>query len=154
MLFRSGFHAECDVTTDDWELPRAAEYLLQRMQELRRAHPGQPICLITGGEILCPVTGDGRGGRNQAFVLHCVEKVAGGEMAVLSAGTDGIDGNSPAAGAVADGETLARARASGLDPSEHFLGSDSFSFFEALGDTIQTGPQQNNLRDLRLLLAR
>ena len=149
-----GFHAECDMTTDDWELPRASEYLSNRLEEMHRLHPGQPVCLIAGGEILCPVTGDGRGGRNQAFVLHCVEKIAAHEQAVLSAGTDGIDGNSPAAGAVADGETLARARVSGLDPGDYFRRSDSFRFFEALADAIVTGPQQNNLRDLRLLLAR
>lgn len=149
-----GFHAECEMTIDDWELPRAAAYMLERLEDMRRAHPAEPLCLIAGGEILCPVTGDGQGGRNQAFVLHCVEKIAGREMAVLSAGTDGIDGNSPAAGAVADGETLARARARGLDPVDSFRRSDSFRFFEALGDAIVTGPQQNNLRDLRVLLAR
>ncbi len=75
-------------------------------------------------------------------------------MAVLSGGTDGIDGNSPAAGAVADGETLERARAKGMDPQDYLRRSDSFHFFEALGDAILTGPQQNNLRDLRLLVAR
>ena len=85
-------------------------------------------------------------------------------MAVLSAGTDGIDGNSPAAGAVADGETLARARemkvldpsAPGLraSPADYFRRSDSFSFFSALDDTLMTGPLENNLRDLRLLLTR
>jgi hydroxypyruvate reductase len=139
---------------DDWELPRAAAVLLERLEEMQRERPGQPVCLVSGGEILCPVTGDGLGGRNQAFVLHCVEKIAGREAAVLSAGTDGIDGNSPAAGAVADGQTLARAREKGLDPQDYFRRSDSFRFFEALGDAMLTGPQQNNLRDLRLLLAR
>jgi hydroxypyruvate reductase len=73
---------------------------------------------------------------------------------VFSAGTDGIDGNSAAAGAVADGGTLARAQKKKLDPDDYFERSDSFHFFEALGDAIVTGPQQNNLRDLRLLLAR
>jgi len=149
-----GFHSECDMTTDDWELPRAAEFLLARMEEMQKEHSGQPVCLISGGEILCPVTGDGRGGRNQAFVLHCVEKLAGRECAVLSAGTDGIDGNSPAAGAVADGESLARAQKLGLDPEDYLRRSDSFAFFDALGDAVITGPQQNNLRDLRLLLTR
>ncbi|MGH8458595.1 MAG: glycerate kinase type-2 family protein, partial [Nevskiales bacterium] len=149
-----GFHAECDMATDDWELPRAAAYLFERLEEMRRAHPGEPLCLIAGGEILSPVTGDGHGGRNQALVLHCVEKLAGKKLAVLSAGTDGIDGNSPAAGAVADGETLARARQRKLDPADFFRRSDAFTFFDSLGDAILTGPQQNNLRDLRLFLAR
>ena len=112
------------------------------------------MAVVAGGEGLVEVTGTGQGGRNQAFVLHCVETIAGQPVAVLSAGTDGIDGNSPAAGAVADGETLARAREKGLECREFFSRSASFSFFDALGDAIVTGPQQNNLRDLRLLLTR
>ncbi len=101
-----------------------------------------------------PVLGDGRGGRNQAFVLDAVEKVAGRSIAVLSAGTDGVDGNSPAAGAVADGESVFRARKLGLDPMDFFRRSDSYSFFEALGDAIIIGPTGNNLRDVRILLAK
>ena len=93
------------------------------------------------------------GGRNSAFVLACVEKIAGQKITVLSAGTDGIDGNSPAAGAVADGQTLARAKALGLDPAAFFRDSDAYSFFARLDDAIMTGPTGNNLRDLRLLLA-
>lgn len=149
-----GFRAECEMSCDDQELERAAACLHGELERMRAEHPDDPVCVISGGEILCPVTGDGRGGRNQAFVLHCVEGLDGREMAVLSAGTDGIDGNSPAAGAVADGSTLARAREKKLDPKDFFQRSDSYNFFEALGDAIVTGPQQNNLRDLRLLLSR
>ena len=72
---------------------------------------------------------------------------------MLSAGTDGIDGNSPAAGAVADGTTLTRAQGAGLEAKDFFQRSDSFSFFDQLGDTIITGPTGNNLRDLRILLS-
>ena len=86
-------------------------------------------------------------------MLACVERIAGKKVAVLSAGTDGIDGNSPAAGAVADGETLDRARAAGLDAGEAFRRSDAFTFFSKLGDTIVTGPTENNLRDLRIMIA-
>src|SRR2546430_13139170 len=92
-------------------------------------------------------------GRNSAFVLACVEKIAGKNVAVLSAGTDGVDGNSSGAGAVADGETLSRARAMSLDPAAAFRRSDAFTFFSALDDAIVTGPTGNNLRDLRILLA-
>jgi len=99
------------------------------------------------------VTGDGIGGRNLAFALAAVRKIAGQKIALLSAGTDGIDGSSPAAGAVADGETLARAQSLGLDPADYFARSDSYNFFRALGDAIETGPTGNNLRDLRVLLA-
>ena len=82
-----------------------------------------------------------------------MEKIAGKPITILSAGTDGIDGNSPGAGAVADGSTLTRANSKGLSPEDFFTRSDSFSFFEKLGDAIVTGPTGNNLRDLRILLA-
>jgi hydroxypyruvate reductase len=82
-----------------------------------------------------------------------VEKIAGKKIAVLSAGTDGIDGNSPGAGAVADGESLARAQAMGLEPSEALRRSDAFTFFLRLEDAIVIGPTGNNLRDLRILIA-
>ena len=149
-----GFLPECDLSCDEWELGRAADFLLERLQSLRRESPSKPLCLISGGEISSPVTGEGQGGRNQAFVLYCVPKLAGQNVAVLSAGTDGIDGNSPAAGAVADGETFARAREKGLDAGDYLRRSDSYHFFAALDDTIVTGPLQSNLRDLRLLLTR
>jgi glycerate 2-kinase len=148
-----GFIACCDNETDDWPVGKAAEYLLEQLEALRKSHKGQPVVLIADGEVSSPVTGNGMGGRNSAFVLACVEKIAGKKIAVLSAGTDGIDGNSPAAGAVADGETLARAHATGLDPVDAFRRSDAFTFFSKLEDAIVTGPTGNNLRDLRILIA-
>jgi hydroxypyruvate reductase len=147
------FIACCDNTTDDWPVKKAAEYLLEQLEELRRTHAGQRVALIADGEVSSPVTGNGIGGRNSAFVLACVEKIAGKKIAVLSAGTDGIDGNSPAAGAVADGETLELARAIGLDPADAFRRSDAFAFFSRFEDVIVTGPTGNNLRDLRILIA-
>jgi glycerate 2-kinase len=143
----------CDNTTDDWPVEKAASFLLGQLEELRRAHPMQRVALIADGEVSSPVTGDGMGGRNSAFVLACVEKIAGSRVAVLSAGTDGIDGNSPAAGAVADGATFQRARASGMDVAEVFRRSDAYNFFSRLEDAIVTGPTGNNLRDLRVLIA-
>jgi glycerate 2-kinase len=148
-----GFVTCCDNTTDDWPLDRAVDYLLAQLEAFRRANPGQRVALISDGEISSPVTGQGIGGRNSAFVLACVEKIAGKPITVFSAGTDGIDGNSPAAGAVADGTTLARAHALNLVPQDFLSRSDAFSFFTYLGDTILTGPTGNNLRDLRILLA-
>ncbi len=148
-----GFITHCDNSTDDWPLEQAAAALLERLEEMQRQHPRRRVALIADGEITCKVIGDGSGGRNSALVLHCVEKIAGKAIAVLSAGTDGIDGNSPAAGAVADGETLAAARKAGLDPQEFFRRSDAYTFFKKLGDAIETGPTGNNLRDLRILLA-
>jgi glycerate 2-kinase len=143
----------CDNCADDWPVERAAAYLLDQLEELRACNPDRRVALIADGEVSSPVTGDGIGGRNSAFVLSCVERIAGKGIAVLSAGTDGIDGNSPAAGAVADGDTLARAKAAGLDPREAFQRSDAYTFFNALGDAVVIGPTGNNLRDLRILIA-
>jgi hydroxypyruvate reductase len=150
----AGFVTICDNHTDDWPLGKAADHLLAALDELKRANPGRPVAVIADGEVSSPVTGDGVGGRNSAFALDCVERIAGKEIAVLSAGTDGVDGNSLAAGAVADGETLSRARAAGLDAQDYFRRSDAYTFFKKLGDAIETGPTGNNLRDLRILLAK
>jgi glycerate 2-kinase len=160
-LFHSAHHASesaefitvCDNTTDNWPVEKAVDFLLAQLETLKQANPGKSVAVIADGEVSSPVTGDGVGGRNLAFVLDCVKKIAGRKIAVLSAGTDGVDGSSPAAGAVADGETLARAQSRGLDPSDYFRRSDSYTFFHTLGDTIETGPTGNNLRDLRILLA-
>jgi glycerate 2-kinase len=149
----AGFVTLCDNATDDWPLETAADYLLDLLARQRQAHPSCCVAVLADGEVRSPVTGGGVGGRNAAFVLHCVEKIAGKPIAVASAGTDGIDGSSPAAGAVADGSTLARARAAGLDSQDFFRRSDSYTFFERLNDAIFTGPTGNNLRDLRILLA-
>jgi glycerate 2-kinase len=148
-----GFVTACDNTTDDWPVERAADFLLTQLAEMKRANPGRPAAVIADGEVSSPVTGDGVGGRNSAFVLCCVEKIAGQRVAVLSAGTDGIDGSSPAAGAIADGESSARAHALGMSPGEYFRRSDSYTFFKNLNDAIEIGPTGNNLRDLRVLLA-
>ena len=145
--------AFCDNATDDWPVEKAADYLLAQLEQLSAANPYKAVALIADGELSSEVTGDGIGGRNSAFVLACVKRIAGKGIAVLSAGTDGIDGNSPAAGAVADGATFGRAALSGLDPGDYFRRSDSFRFFRAVGDDLTIGPTGNNLRDLRLLIA-
>ena len=149
----AGYRTVCDNVTDGWPVTKAAEHLVTQLESLMQTRDGKPIALISDGEVSSPVTGDGKGGRNSAFALACVERIAGHDITVLSAGTDGIDGNSPAAGAVADGRTLERARAAKTDPRDYFQRSDAFTFFERLGDAILTGPTGNNLRDLRILLA-
>jgi hydroxypyruvate reductase len=140
-----------DNSCDDWDYARAADYLLKRLRELRKEFAR--VCLISGGEVTVKVTNGGMGGRNQQFVLSCAAKITGENITVLSAGTDGIDGNSPAAGAVADGTTLARAQSSRLDPQAALESFDAYPLFRELGDAIETGPTGNNLRDLRVLLA-
>jgi glycerate 2-kinase len=148
---RAGFAVEVDNHCDDWDYAAAADYLLSRLRELRRGV--ERVCLISGGEVTVRVTNGGCGGRNQQFTLFCATKIAGENIAVVSAGTDGVDGNSPAAGAVVDGTTLRRATAAGYDPTQALQGFNAFPLFEALGDAILTGPTGNNLRDLRILLA-
>src|SRR5438445_347922 len=110
-------------------------------------------CLGWGGEVTVKVTNGGSGGRNEQFALACAERIAGENVTVLRAATDGIDCNSTAAGAVADGTTLQRAKARGVDAANHLASFNTYPVFEALGDAIITGPTGNNLRDLRVLLA-
>jgi len=148
---RAGFAVHVDNSCDDWDYERAAEHLIKRLHELRQQHPR--VCLISGGEVTVKVTNGGIGGRNQQFALACAAKIAGENITVLSAGTDGVDGNSPAAGAVTDGTTSMRAQASGLDARAALETFNAYPFFRALDDAVETGPTGNNLRDLRILLA-
>ena len=148
---RQGFTVTIDNSCDDWDYRKAADYLLNRLRELRAG--GERVCLLSGGEVTVRVETGGTGGRNQQFALYLAEKIAGENICVLSAGSDGIDGNSPAAGAIVDGTTLQRAKKRGLDVKAHLEGFDAYPAFEALDDAIVTGPTGNNLRDLRILLA-
>jgi len=148
----SGFAVEVDNSCDDCDYRDAAEHLLKRLRELR--HGVSRACLISGGEVTVKVgSPSGVGGRNQQFALYCAEKIAGENMTVLSAGTDGIDGNSVAAGAVVDGSTAERARSRELSLATALAQFDGFPLFESLGDAVITGPTGNNVRDLRILLA-
>jgi hydroxypyruvate reductase len=142
---------EVDNSCDDWDYERAADYLVGRLRDLRRRV--SRVCLISGGEVMVKVTNGGIGGRNQQFALACAQRIAGEDITVLSGGTDGIDGNSTAAGAVVDGTTVARAQAGGFDVGQHLAQFNAFPLFDKLGDAFITGPTGNNLRDLRILLA-
>ena len=148
---RAGFVVHVDNSCDDWDYERAAEHLVRHLRELKKG--SGRVCLISGGEVTVKVANGGAGGRNQQFVLACAMKIAGEQIIVLSAGTDGVDGNSPAAGSVADGTTLERTKSRGLDAIRALEKFDAYPFFSALGDAIETGPTGNNLRDLRILLA-
>ena len=142
---------EVDNSCDDWDYQRAADYLLEHLRKLRQSV--SRVCLISGGEVTVKVTNGGVGGRNQHFALYCAQKIAGESITALSAGTDGIDGNSPAAGAVADGSTMERAKAAGIDPAAALSSFNAYPLFDKLGDAIITGPTGNNVRDLRIFLA-
>jgi len=129
---------------------------IERITTLRARHPGRNVCLISGGEAICPVRGDGQGGRNQEFVLRAaihLDQLKLANVIVLSAGTDGIDGNSPAAGAIADEHSIQTAESKGVSAEKLLTNSDSFNLFHTIGDAIITGPTGNNVRDLRILLA-
>lgn len=117
---------------------------------------GQPVkppaCLISGGETTVTIRGTGLGGRNQEFALAAALDIAGlKDVVVLSAGTDGTDGPTDAAGAIADGTTIARSK---LNAPAYLAGNDSYHFFENLGDLIKTGPTGTNVADVRILLVR
>jgi glycerate 2-kinase len=148
-----GWRIEIDHTCDDWSAERAAVYLLERVRELRRE--GERVCLLSAGEVTVqvPVGAFGKGGRNQHFALLCSELIAGDEITVLSAGSDGIDGNSVAAGGLVDGTTTVRAEAAQYPVAAALSTFDAHSLLALLGDTVTTGPTGNNLRDLRILLA-
>jgi glycerate 2-kinase len=148
----NGFAVEVDNSCDDWDYERAADHLLARLRELRRGV--SRACLISGGEVTVKVGANpGVGGRNQQFALYCAQKLAGDSITVLSAGTDGIDGNSNAAGAAVDGTTVERARQRGLDIAGALSRFNAYPLFDSLGDGMVTGPTGNNVRDLRILLA-
>ncbi len=148
-----------DLTQQPVEI--GCQELARRMQRLRQnVSKDKVACLISGGEFSCPVRGNGVGGRNAETALRMAlmlgentNPVNSPQTVFLSAGTDGIDGNSPSAGAVSDNTTLARAKALGLDARRHLENSDAHTFFQALGDTIITGPTGTNVRDLRIMLA-
>jgi glycerate 2-kinase len=178
---RLGFHGVIDNRCDDWSYDAAADYLLDRLRRLRREHPR--VCLISAGEVTVRVpssfaeNGDSGfdvgarvahvGGRNQHFALYVATQLraADGPLAVLSAGSDGIDGNSNAAGAVVDEHTLdgdhpfaAEFRPAGTtsrrESGERALAEfDSSTWLGGVGATVVTGPTGHNLRDLRILLA-
>lgn len=126
---------------------------------------GRPACIVSSGETTVEVTGQGRGGRNQEFVLAAAEMLAGGSgrfkgagrdlspsSAVVSVGTDGIDGPTDAAGAYADSTTVDRALDLGLPPDRYLADNNSYAFFQALGDLIHTGPTGTNVGDLQVIL--
>ena len=157
---RRGFYAVIDNRCDDWNYKAAADYLLQRLREIRREH--SRVCLISVGEVAVRVEAastntacaTAKGGRNQHFALYLATRLraSDGPLAVLSAGSDGIDGNSSVAGAIVDENTIdgnAR-RVSALRALAEF---DSSSWLSAASATVVTGPTGHNLRDLRILLA-
>ncbi|HEX8161776.1 MAG TPA: DUF4147 domain-containing protein [Pyrinomonadaceae bacterium] len=166
-----GFEVETAHDLSEQNVEEGATLLVSRLSGLRgRVGGGRGVCVVSGGEFSCPVRGDGRGGRNSETALRCALKLdaraqglnalspappdGGPRYAFLSAGTDGIDGNSPAAGAVCDETTIRRARSLRLDARDFLARSDAYAFFDALGDAVLTGATGTNVRDLRVLIAK
>jgi hydroxypyruvate reductase len=112
-----------------------------------------PACILCGGETTVTLRGDGKGGRNQEFALASALAIDGiGNLVLLAGGTDGNDGPTDAAGAMADGRTLARARAQGLDPFDYLKRNDAYHFFQPLEDLVITGPTRTNVMDVYMIL--
>ena len=112
-----------------------------------------PACLLSGGETTVTIRGTGLGGRNQEFVLAAAIALDGpGPVTVLSAGTDGTDGPTDAAGAIGDSSTVERARASGLDARQFLANNDSYHLFEGIEGLVKTGPTGTNVMDVRVVL--
>lgn len=151
-----GFIPVIDNTCDEWEYRDAAKYLLKRLRTLRETH--SRICLISVGEIAValPSKGaSGKGGRNQQFALYTATFLTSEDknIAVLSAGSDGIDGNSPAAGAAVDEKIFDNPHCKRTALSAGLANFDAYPLLHNVDATIETGPTGNNIRDLRLLLA-
>ncbi len=153
---RLGLHATLLTTYLEGEARVVGGVLAALAKEVRasdRPLP-RPACLVLGGETTVTVRGAGQGGRNSELALGAAVALAGWgpEVAVATLATDGGDGASPAAGALADGTTLARAAALGLDPHAALAANDSYTFFAALGDAVVTGPTGTNVNDLAFVL--
>ncbi len=148
----AGYRAVVDNTCDDWDYREAAGYLLGRT--LREAQLDGPVCMISAGEVTVSINGEvGMGGRNQQWALETAKLIQNTPgIVALSAGSDGIDGNSPAAGAVVDSSTWARALKAGANPQEALDRFDTYPLFLRLEDALVPGPSGNNLRDLRVLV--
>jgi hydroxypyruvate reductase len=124
-------------------------------ETITSGHPlRSPACILSGGETTVTVSGQGKGGRNQEFALAAAITLAGAPSIVcLSAGTDGTDGPTDAAGAIVSGDTVARAAKLGLNAADYLARNDSYPFFDALGDLLKTGPTGTNVMDVNVMLA-
>ena len=150
-----GYHVHIVNDAITGEARLAATQLVDRLVRERQALPPAPLCIIASGETTVTVTGRGRGGRNQEFTLALAKALPrlGADASGASIGTDGIDGPTDAAGAIADASTFERARAAGLDDPDTYLdNNNTYEFFNTLHDLIRTGPTSTNVGDLQVIL--
>ena len=132
----------------------AATWLAGKAVEMKTAHKHvRPLCLLSGGETTVTVRGTGTGGRNMEFALAFADAVTGQEgITLLSAGTDGTDGPTDAAGAIVNNRTIADGRALGIDHLRYLTDNDSYNFFKQTGGLFVTGPTGTNVMDLQIVL--
>jgi hydroxypyruvate reductase len=152
---RQGYRALILSSTVEGEAREVVKVLTAIAKEVRSS--GNPLpppaCILWGGETTVTLQGGGKGGRNQEFALAAALIIDGlKNVVVLSAGTDGTDGPTDAAGAIADGTSVTRAKAEGLDPLDYLRRNDSYHFLQALGDLVITGPTRTNVMDVYMVL--
>jgi glycerate-2-kinase len=147
-------NVRCEILTSSAEMNvKTMGILLTRMAQAEAGYRSRQRAIIIGGETTLEVLGRGMGGRNQETALITVNGIAGLKGTVIAAmGTDGIDGQSPAAGAIADGNTLQRASNLMLDPQKYLQNNDSYHFFKALHDNIVTDRTGTNVGDIYLMV--
>jgi hydroxypyruvate reductase len=153
LVAAAGYRVVVDNSCDDWNYSEAARYLVDR--SIAESMKGGPVCILSAGEVTVSIEGKaGIGGRNQQWALEVARLIDGEQGYVaMSVGSDGVDGNSMAAGAVVDATTWRRAHAAGFHPELSLAAFDAYPVFAALGDAITPGPSENNIRDLRVILA-
>ncbi|HOE18619.1 MAG TPA: glycerate kinase [Syntrophorhabdaceae bacterium] len=136
-----------------WLAKKAIEIIKRRKGEAVAEGEKGPVCLVSGGETTVTVTGSGFGGRNTELALAYAMEIEGEkEITFLSAGTDGADGPTDAAGAIVDGNTVKRAKAMGIDPGQYLKNNDSYNFFKTTGDLFITGLTGTNVMDIQVAL--
>lgn len=145
---QQGYHPHLLTTT----LKGEARQIGRDLVRYAKIYPRTNSVIIAGGETTVTVTGGGKGGRNQELVLGGLQELQNTSIVMASCGTDGIDGSTNAAGAIADGYSFSRAKKKGLDPHEFLQNNDSYSFFHKLNDLVVTGPTGTNVMDIQVLV--
>jgi glycerate 2-kinase len=149
-----GFTVEILTAEMRGEAREAGRWLAGKALEVQKCnHSGKPVCIISGGETTVTVKGDGVGGRSMELALAFALEINGAEgITLLSAGTDGTDGPTDAAGAIVNGQTIETARREGLDPQAYLENNDSYNFFRKIGGLYITGPTGTNVMDIQLVV--
>ena len=150
----SGFETSIVSSEIQGEARFIGKWLARKALELKASRvPDEKICLISGGETTVTVRGKGMGGRNMELALSFALEIEGKSgITFLSAGTDGTDGPTDAAGAVVDGETVRKAKALGMNPEEYLENNDSYHFFQKVGGLLMSGPTGTNVMDIQIAL--